>query len=85
MFIAGRRRTGLPFLAMASDSDKQATFGGSESAAPRSRLINSGRDTKITFRDGSTIVLKGVMRVEVFLPLLATQRRAQNRRQLAMT
>ncbi len=71
---------------MASDSDKQATFGEASAAAvPRSRLINSGRDTKVTFRDGSTIVLKGVMHVEVFLPLLAAQRRAQNRRQLATT
>jgi len=40
------------------------------SAAARARLVNSGQDTKITFRDGSTIVLKGVRQVEAFFPKL---------------
>lgn len=39
------------------------------SAMARADLVNSGQDTKVTLRDGSTIVLKGVTRVDaVFGP-----------------
>jgi len=34
------------------------------STAARADLVNSGQDTRITFRDGSTIVLKGVTQIE---------------------
>jgi hypothetical protein len=53
-------------------------------AAARARLVNSGQDTKITFRDGSTIVLKGVTQVRAFFPKLElAPGRTQDRRQLA--
>ena len=32
-------------------------------------LVNRGRDTKLTFCDGSTLVLKGVTRIEAVFPL----------------
>lgn len=31
-------------------------------------LVNHGQDTKLIFRDGSTIVLKGVSRLDTVLP-----------------
>ena len=37
--------------------------------AARADLVNSGQDTRITLRDGSTIVLKGVRQADgAFLP-----------------
>ena len=42
------------------------------SAAPRlpvqTSVINYGRDTKLTFHDGSVLVLRGVSRVEAVFP-----------------
>jgi hypothetical protein len=34
----------------------------------RACLINEGQDTQLTFGDGSTIVLKGVTRVDAVFP-----------------
>jgi hypothetical protein len=62
--------------------DPAKTGADPDAGAARTRLINSGQDTKITFRDGSTIVLKGVTQIEAFFPKLA-QGRTQARRQLA--
>jgi hypothetical protein len=44
-------------------------------------LVNGGRDTKLTFLDGSVIVLKGVSRVEAVFPPDGVP--DQSRRQLA--
>ena len=44
---------------------------------PRARLVNRGQDTQITLRDGSKIVLKGVVHVDaVFVAggMLATSK-----------
>ena len=32
-------------------------------------LVNHGRDTKLTFSDGSTLVLKGVTRIDAVFPV----------------
>jgi hypothetical protein len=37
-------------------------------ATARTSLVNCGRDTKITFSDGSTLVLKGVKQVDAVFP-----------------
>ncbi len=37
----------------------------------RASLVNGGQDTELTFRDGSTIVLKGVTRLDAVLPAAA--------------
>jgi hypothetical protein len=41
-----------------------ALAGGRIPASARADLVNSGQDTLITLRDGSTIMLKGVTRIE---------------------
>lgn len=44
------------------------------SAEARADLVNSGRDTQITLPDGSTIVLKGVTRLDAVFPPEMVQR-----------
>ena len=52
------------------------------SGLARTRLVNYGQDTKITFDDGSSIVLKGVTHADaVFVPADAGE--PQSRRQFA--
>ena len=50
------------------DGEKAAFAAEPIPASARADLVNSGRDTQITFRDGSTIVLKGVTHVEAVFP-----------------
>ena len=38
------------------------------SGAVQARLVNRGRDTKLLFGDGSTILLKGISRPDAVLP-----------------
>lgn len=51
---------------MVNGSHNPAAFGRYPAAAghARARLINRGQDTQLTFSDGSTIVMKGVRRVD---------------------
>jgi hypothetical protein len=37
----------------------------------RTSLVNHGRDTELTFRDGSIIVLKGVRQIDAVLAALS--------------
>lgn len=40
---------------------------GLASGLVRASLVNCGQDTQLTFRDGSTLVLKGVTRLDAVL------------------
>ncbi|HTW51958.1 MAG TPA: hypothetical protein VME45_08705 [Stellaceae bacterium] len=44
--------------------DRGELTSGDKSGPVRADLVNSGRDTRITLSDGSTIVLKGVTQLE---------------------
>lgn len=49
--------------------DRKKSGSAGDAAPARADLVNSGQDTRITLRDGSTIVLKGVTQVDaVFSP-----------------
>lgn len=47
--------------------DREKSPLADASASVRADLVNGGQDTRITLRDGSIIVLKGVTRVEAVL------------------
>lgn len=52
-----------------SANREKSAVAGSLGSVAHTDLVNSGRDTRITFSDGSTIVLKGVIQPkEVFAP-----------------
>jgi hypothetical protein len=56
---AFRRHEGLsPFI------DRSSTESGRDWLSARVTLVNDGQDTEIRLGDGSTIVFKGVTRVE---------------------
>ena len=40
-----------------------------EPAPAQASLVNRGRDSMLTFRDGSVIVLKGVRRLDAVFPI----------------
>jgi hypothetical protein len=70
----------LPYPIMASGFEEPRPIregrlsAGFRTAAAhvRTRLVNDGQDTQITLGDGSTILLKGITRLDaVFSPKLA--------------
>jgi len=60
---------------MVNDADKPVSKGHAgipnERRLARTSLVNSGQDTQLTLRDGSTIVLKGVTRLDAVFPASA--------------
>lgn len=43
------------------------------SGAVQASLVNSGQDTKLVLRDGSTVLLKGISRLDGVLPCAGSQ------------
>ena len=54
--------------------DRKKSRDAGNGAPARADLVNSGQDTRITLRDGSTIVLKGVTQIDAVFSLDCVQR-----------